>query len=115
MAATIHSDQRGTQMKTIRILSASVALGLLVAAAASADEQMSADGIKSLLTATPTEGLALAIRLSRDTVTSIQTDKSVLKSQRSEYAHDAADLISASEVVAVHFRTVAEANDYWRD
>lgn len=103
-------------MKIIQTLSAIIALGLVIAAPAfAAEEKMGNEGIASLITATPEQGLALAIRLSRHTVTSIQTDKSVLKSQRPDYAQDATDLIAASEVVAIHFRTVAEANDYWRN
>jgi|SRR5690606_731951 len=68
----------------------------------------------SLITATPDEGFALALTLSRRGVTSTQTDRDVLHSLRPEYANDAEALIAASHVVAVHFQTIAAANDYWR-
>jgi hypothetical protein len=68
-----------------------------------------------LRTATPEEGFALALRLSRMGVTSTQPDREVLHALRPDYAHDAEALIAASHVVAVHFQTVAAANDYWRE
>ncbi|MFU8816006.1 MAG: hexameric tyrosine-coordinated heme protein [Pseudomonadales bacterium] len=39
----------------------------------------------------------------------------VLHALRPGYAHDADSLIAASQVVAIHFQTVAAANRYWRD
>lgn len=69
----------------------------------------------SLLTATPEEGFAVALRLSRMGVTETQPDREVLHALRPGYAHDAEALIAASHVVAVHFQTVAAANGYWRD
>ena len=42
-----------------------------------------------------------------------QPDMEVLKSGRKEYAENAAFLIEASQVVAIHFQTVAKANNYW--
>lgn len=68
----------------------------------------------SLITETPDEGFALALTLARRGVSSTQTDRDVLRSLRPEYANDAASLIAASHVVAVHFQTIAEANSYWR-
>jgi len=69
----------------------------------------------SLLTGTPAEGFDLAIELARRAVVATQPDKDVLFEQRPEYSEDAGDLIAASHVVAVHFQTIAAANDYWRD
>lgn len=71
--------------------------------------------LTSLITDTPAEGFDLAVRLARRGVTTTQPDKSVLMSERPKYARDAEDLIAASHVVAVHFQTIAAANDYWRD
>ncbi len=68
----------------------------------------------TLLTATPQAGFQLAIRLSRLGVTETQADKTVLFAQRKEYAEDADALIAASQVIAIHFQTIAAANDYWR-
>jgi hypothetical protein len=70
---------------------------------------------RSLRTATPEEGFALALRLSRMGVTSTQPDREVLHALRPDYAHNAEALIAASHVVAVHFQTIAAANNYWRE
>lgn len=69
----------------------------------------------SLITTTPEEGFALAIRLARKGVTETQPDKDVLHALRPNYSHDAQSLIAASQVVAIHFQTIAAANDYWRE
>lgn len=83
--------------------------------AAAADPTGGADSEQlSLLTDTPEEGFALAITLSRRAVTETQPDTDVLHALRPGYAHDAEALIAVSHVVAVHFQTVAAANDYWR-
>ena len=68
----------------------------------------------SLITATPEEGMQVAVRLARMGVTETQPDRDVLHSLRPEYASDADALIASSHVIAVHFQTVAAANDYWR-
>lgn len=68
----------------------------------------------SLITATPEEGFDLAVTLSRRGVTTTQTDREVLHALRPDYAHNADALIASSHVIAVHFQTVAAANDYWR-
>lgn len=70
--------------------------------------------LPGLLTDTPEEGFDLAIKLARMAVKKTQPDDEVRKTLRGQYAHDAGELISASHVVAVHFQTVAAANDYWR-
>jgi hypothetical protein len=82
-------------------------------AAADAEVRPAAEGL-SLITATPEEGFALAIVLSRKGVTETQPNKEVLHALRPGYAHDAEGLIAVSHVIAVHFQTVAAANDYWR-
>ena len=33
---------------------------------------------------------------------------------RAAYDHDTGQLIASSQVIAIHFQTVAAANDYWR-
>lgn len=71
--------------------------------------------LPSLMTSTPAEGYALAIRLSRLGVVQTQPDKSVLKEHRPDYAQDANSLIAASQVIAIHFQTIAAANDYWKE
>ncbi|MCJ8499036.1 hexameric tyrosine-coordinated heme protein [Desulfatitalea alkaliphila] len=69
----------------------------------------------SLIVATPEEGFHLAIVLARKGVTETQPDKTVLKKLRPAYAHDPDSLIAASQVIAIHFQTIAAANNYWRD
>lgn len=71
--------------------------------------------IVSLQTETPEEGFALALTLSRKGVTETQPDTDVLHTLRPNYSRDPDSLIAASHVAAVHFQTIAAANDYWRE
>ncbi len=75
---------------------------------------MSDHWLPSLLTKTPQEGFELAITLARRGVKYTQPNTEKLHELRPAYADDAAALIAASHVVAVHFATVAAANDHWR-
>jgi hypothetical protein len=68
----------------------------------------------SLITATPEEGRALAMKLARTSVGAIQPDAEVRKEGRPKYASDPALLIASAHVVAIEFATVAAANNYWR-
>jgi hypothetical protein len=70
--------------------------------------------LPDLTTQTPQEGFDLAIKLARMAVKTTQPDETVREVLRPRYASDAGDLIAASHVVAVHFATIAAANDYWR-
>jgi hypothetical protein len=47
-------------------------------------------------------------------VATTQTDPEVRKLLRGAYAQDADSLINVSQVIAIHYQTVAAANDYWR-
>jgi hypothetical protein len=69
----------------------------------------------TLLTATPDDGRALAIKLARLTVKAIQPDETTRELLRSGYATDPDSLTMAAHVVAIEFATIAAANDYWRD
>lgn len=69
----------------------------------------------SLITATPDEGYALAVTLARRGVSTTQPDREVLFSLREDYATDPELLIASSQVIAIHFQTIAEANDHWGD
>lgn len=69
----------------------------------------------SLITKTPEEGFQLAIKLARKAVKATQPNKEVLVKLREVYSKDANSLIAVSQVVAIHFQTVAAANNYWRD
>lgn len=70
--------------------------------------------LESLKTDTPQKGFELAITLARRGVKYTQPDAEVLHRLRPEYANNADSLTMASQVVAIHFQTVAKANDYWR-
>ncbi len=70
--------------------------------------------LPSLITATPTEGYDLAIKLARMTIKKTQTDAAVRDRLRPDYAENADSLIAVSAVVATHFATVAVANGYWK-
>lgn len=69
----------------------------------------------SLFTDTPEEGFQLAITLSRKGVTSTQPDRDVLFILRDVYANDPDALIASSQVIAIHFQTIAAANNYWKE
>ncbi len=70
--------------------------------------------LPSLITATPEEGYDLAMKLARKAVGLTQPDAEVRKLLRPVYANNADSLTFASQVVAIHFQTVAAANNYWR-
>ncbi len=70
--------------------------------------------LPSLVVATPEEGFALALKLSRMAVKLTQPSDEVRGRLRAFYEEDAEALIAASHVVAANFATVAAANDYWR-
>ena len=70
--------------------------------------------LPSLITATPSEGYDLAIKLSRMTIKKTQPDAAMREKLRPVYAEDASALIAVGAVVATHFATIAAANGYWR-
>ena len=82
--------------------------------AQAAPQTVEADGL-TLITATPEEGFALAVTLSRKGVTTTQTNREVLHALRPDYAHNSDALIAVSQVIAIHYQTIAAANNYWRD
>lgn len=69
----------------------------------------------SLITPDADAGFALAVKLSQKGVGTVQSDAEVRKQLRPAYSHDADSLIAVSQVIAIHFQTVAAANNYWRD
>lgn len=71
--------------------------------------------ITSLKTKTPQEGFELAIKLSQKGVEYTQPSEAIRKKLRPKYSNNADSLISVSQVIAIHFQTVAAANDYWKD
>lgn len=71
--------------------------------------------LPTLQTDTPEQGFELAVKLSRMGVKTTQPDIEVLKKGRKVYSKDSEALMHASEVIAVHFKTIAAANNYWRN
>jgi hypothetical protein len=78
-------------------------------------EMMKEEKPLSLITKTPEEGFQLAVKLARKGVKTTQPDKEVLFMLREVYSRDADSLIACSQVIAIHFQTVAAANNYWRE
>lgn len=68
----------------------------------------------SLLTATPEEGRALAIKMARLTIKITQPDAEIRERLRPDYANDASMLIAIGQTVAAEFSIIAAANNYWR-
>ena len=68
----------------------------------------------TLITETPEEGRALAIKLSRLIIKATQPDEAARNRMRDVYANDPATLISIGQTVATEFSTIAAANNYWR-
>ncbi|MGW9684702.1 MULTISPECIES: hexameric tyrosine-coordinated heme protein [unclassified Flagellimonas] len=68
----------------------------------------------SLITNTPEEGRALAIKIARLTIKITQPDAEVREKLRPTYANDANMLIAIGQTVAAEFAIIAQANNYWR-
>lgn len=101
------------QITLVSLIMAALAAVALVVMLTSGSASAQDDGL-SLITDTPDEGYALAVSLARRGVSTTQPDREVLFSLREDYATDAESLIAASQVIAIHFRTIAQANDHWR-
>ena len=70
--------------------------------------------LKSLQTDSPEEGFNLAVKLAQKGVEVTQPSVSIRKKLRPKYSKDADSLIAASQVIAIHYQTVAAANNYWK-
>lgn len=70
--------------------------------------------LTDLTTETPQEGFELAITMARKGVAYTQPDATVREKLRHVYADNADSLTFASQVVAIHFQTIAAANNYWK-
>ena len=68
--------------------------------------------LKSLQTDTPEEGFDLAVKLAQKGVEVTQPSVSIRKKLRPKYSKNADSLIAASQVIAIHYQTVAAANNY---
>lgn len=74
----------------------------------------SSDYMPSLITSTPLEGRQLAILMVRKTIGTIQKDGEAKHRVRKIYAEDPMMLMRAAELVAMEFKVIAEANNYWK-
>ena len=72
------------------------------------------DQLSTLLTQTPEEGYALAVKLAQKGVGVTQPSEEIRQLLRPVYSRDPNSLIAVSQVIAIHFQTVAAANNYWR-
>ncbi|MEX0319176.1 MAG: hexameric tyrosine-coordinated heme protein [Ruegeria sp.] len=70
--------------------------------------------LPNLQTETAEEGFELAIKMSRMAVKLTQPDDEARNRMRPDYANSADSLIGVSQVVAINFQTVSQANNYWR-
>ena len=71
--------------------------------------------LPTLKTDTPEEGYNLAVTLARKAIGMTQPNEEIRKILRPTYANNANSLIFVSQVVAIHFQTVAAANNYWNN
>lgn len=71
--------------------------------------------LPSSITENPTEGFELAIKLSRMGVKKTQPNMDVLHKLRPEYSENAALLIESSKTIAMHFQTISQANNFWKE
>lgn len=113
---TLSQNHKRYRMRLLLSLTAAAAIGLACASAALAADKPEVKGppVPSLMTETPEEGFALAVKLSQKGVVYTQPDAQVRSGLRGQYANDPNSLIAVSHVVSVHFQTVAAANNYWR-
>jgi hypothetical protein len=77
------------------------------------EEGKNDDYMPSLVTKTPFEGRMLAIKIVRKTIGTIQRDPNIKKEVRMKYQDDPELLMRAAELVAIEFKTIAIANNYW--
>ncbi|MDD2557153.1 MAG: hexameric tyrosine-coordinated heme protein [Desulfuromonadaceae bacterium] len=80
-----------------------------------AEQKVTEDYMPSLITKTPLEGRMLAIKMIRKTIGAIQQDPDIKQAVRKKYEDDPQLLMYAVELVAIEFKTIAIANNYWRD
>lgn len=78
------------------------------------EDEKDIDYMPSLITKTPLEGRKLAMKMVRKTIGAIQPDPAIKIAVRLIYQDDPQLLLYSAELVAMEFKTIAIANDYWR-
>lgn len=101
-----------TILKMMVLLSC-LSVGLIQLAPAAEEKKMT-DYMPSLITKTPLEGRMLAIKIVRKTIGTIQRSSEIKHAVRKKYQADPKLLMYAAELVAIEFKTIAMANNYWR-
>lgn len=76
-------------------------------------ERLSNGQLQTLQTKTPEEGYNLAVKLAQKGIAITQPSEEIRKVLRPVYSRNADSLIATSQVIAIHFQTVAFANNYW--
>lgn len=76
---------------------------------------MSETCLPSLKTAIPQKGFELTTKLAGVGIKATQPSAEIRDKLRPAYDHDSAQLIAASQVIAINFQTIAAANTYWRE
>lgn len=99
-------------LKSLLVM-ALLAIGIAQVAYASEAEDTE-DYMPSLITKTPLEGRMLAVKIVRKTIGTIQQNSQIKQVVRKEYEDDPELLMYAAELVAIEFKTIAIANNYWR-
>ena len=90
-----------------------LSIGLIQGTHASEEKNIE-DYMPSLITKTPLEGRMLAIKIVRKTIGTIQKDPEIKRAVRNKYQDNPQLLMYAAELVAIEFKTIAIANNYWR-
>ena len=90
-----------------------LSIGVVPVVQASEDEK-DIDYMPSLITKTPLEGRKLAMKMVRKTIGAIQPDPAIKLAVRLIYQGDPQLLLYSAERVAMEFKIIAIANDYWR-
>jgi len=78
------------------------------------DHKVVDDYMPSLITKTPLEGRMLAMKMVRKTIGTIQPNPVIKMAVRHKYQDDPQLLLYSAELVAIEFKTIAIANNYWR-
>ena len=90
-----------------------LSLGVVPVMQASEDEKI-IDYMPSLITETPLEGRKLAMKMVSNTLGAIQPDPAIKLAVRLIYQGDPQLLLYSAARVAMEFKIIAIANDYWR-
>ena len=101
-------------VKLLKSLLLSILLLGITGGTQAAEQKNTVDYMPSLLTKTPLQGRILAMTIVRKTIGTIQRNPEIKKAVRKIYEIDPQLLMYSAELVAIEFKTIAIANNYWR-